>query len=59
MDDEMSILKGRCDISHSSSISSLNPVLGEDDTLCVGGRIKQAPIPYVKRPLILQSPMEL
>ena len=41
--DEISRLKKGRAISHSSSIKSLNPVIDEEDTLRVGGRIKHAP----------------
>jgi hypothetical protein len=52
--DEMTKLRSGQEISPSSSLKSLNPVLDEEDILRVGGRIKHAPIPYnAKHPIIL------
>ena len=51
---EISSLQRGQEISRSSPIKSLNPVLDKEGTLRVGGRIKHAPIPYeAKHPILL------
>ncbi|XP_011858701.1 PREDICTED: uncharacterized protein LOC105556228 [Vollenhovia emeryi] len=53
---ELNALKNQCQISKKSALLSLHPFLDEDGLLRVGGRLKNAPIPFATRhPIVLAS----